>query len=843
MKFVAWPLPVRDAVAVALLGTTIALFFGSIWLFKGPYFVHDIVTVMAPLEELFGRIQRSGESPLWSPEIHGGYPLLAYGQLGYYYPPHMVLRHFLSGVWVINLSLAIHTFIASLGMYALVRASRLSPSAGLLVGLAYAFGGAVAARFAHVGMVLPLAWLPWSLFTLDRLLREFAPWRAWLILWVGVNVLQVMAGHPQSALMGLIVQLVWCGVVIGQRQAQRRVIGRIVLGSVVVVGFLLIHLLPTLNALPYTDRAGGLSESELFEFSAPPDAFLGLVVPHPFGRGVAYRGPKGESEVALYVGPVVVLFAAVGLYTSRQKMRQDTLVVSGLVLVVLGIILGLGEYSFIYRWFAVHTPQNFFSVPVRYFLLIHVGMLLLAARGVSFVPRQWRLMVAILGIVPVVVVAWMWEEALPNWSAAQPPGALAFVPSGARLWSQEKLVDPAPADNFGIAVGDPVDSRREFRQSLTSPGTSITGIRVRLARPLKLPNGQLHIGLTTPEGIALRQVDVPGEAIVDSEWTQVAFAPLAVDEEAALLVTLSSTWSGKDSPRLFFHTNPTGFDFNPTGALSVCQTGQCHEVEIDERRADASVQLLTAASDAISAQELLRPHIGAGYGVNSGQWTGALSLVDVAAYLAAVDGHRVLLDRLGITHVIGWSSPYQTLSEDAGWKEVAAVPVANGFIRIVENQHVWPRWHWAEVVRAVSKPEEQLAALLKINDRETVVAAVTNDSQYEAAGDIAVVYDGRTKLVLTTKRDTPGFLVVRDLYFPEWKVWIDGELEPIYRTDVLWRGLSVPAGQHTIVFRYRPSWVRPAAWGSSLALGVVLVLVWQQCLQRRKTIADRSLER
>lgn len=59
----------------------IILFFASKWLIDGAFFRKDIVINTAPIEGLYGIIQRSGESPLWAPELAGGYPLLAGGHI------------------------------------------------------------------------------------------------------------------------------------------------------------------------------------------------------------------------------------------------------------------------------------------------------------------------------------------------------------------------------------------------------------------------------------------------------------------------------------------------------------------------------------------------------------------------------------------------------------------------------------------------------------------------------------------------------------------------------------------------------------------------------------------
>jgi uncharacterized membrane protein YfhO len=64
--------------------------------------------------------------------------------------------------------------------------------------------------------------------------------------------------------------------------------------------------------------------------------------------------------------------------------------------------------------------------------------------------------------------------------------------------------------------------------------------------------------------------------------------------------------------------------------------------------------------------------------------------------------------------------------------------------------------------------------------------------------------------------------VLTDSWFPGWKATVDGKNAPIHRVDYLIRGVSVPAGAHTVEFRYQPlSW--RIGWIVSLAALLAIV--------------------
>jgi hypothetical protein len=50
----------------------------------------------------------------------------------------------------------------------------------------------------------------------------------------------------------------------------------------------------------------------------------------------------------------------------------------------------------------------------------------------------------------------------------------------------------------------------------------------------------------------------------------------------------------------------------------------------------------------------------------------------------------------------------------------------------------------------------------------------------------------------------PGLVVLADIYYPGWRLTIDGAEAPIYRANRMMRGAAVPSGQHRLVYTYEP---------------------------------------
>ena len=71
----------------------------------------------------------------------------------------------------------------------------------------------------------------------------------------------------------------------------------------------------------------------------------------------------------------------------------------------------------------------------------------------------------------------------------------------------------------------------------------------------------------------------------------------------------------------------------------------------------------------------------------------------------------------------------------------------------------------------------------------------------------------------------PAVLRLADLYYPDWKVSVDGKREPLLRADHLLRAVAVPAGHHTVLFKFESGAFKAGLWMSIVCVFLSLVLL------------------
>src|SRR3546814_13664945 len=81
------------------------------------------------------------------------------------------------------------------------------------------------------------------------------------------------------------------------------------------------------------------------------------------------------------------------------------------------------------------------------------------------------------------------------------------------------------------------------------------------------------------------------------------------------------------------------------------------------------------------------------------------------------------------------------------------------------------------------------------------------------------------KLTYAYESPTERIAVFSEIYYDKgWKAYVDGKEHPYFRTNYVLRGMQLPAGKHTIEFRFHPV-AYYAGENVSLISSILLVLL------------------
>lgn len=154
---------------------------------------------------------------------------------------------------------------------------------------------------------------------------------------------------------------------------------------------------------------------------------------------------------------------------------------------------------------------------------------------------------------------------------------------------------------------------------------------------------------------------------------------------------------------------------------------------------------------------------------------------------------------------------------------------------------VTPRAFWVSKVEPVQNFSQAASGMMNAMRDAEPGSSVARTSyverpgvvkQYAAAGDIRARYEGDRVLVRVQPAPAPGFLVLNEMYHPAWHAYAGGRELAVYATNLVMRGVEVPAGTREIEFRFVP-FVSTLAARVLALLGAVLLAVTAFLLARR----------
>ncbi len=110
---------------------------------------------------------------------------------------------------------------------------------------------------------------------------------------------------------------------------------------------------------------------------------------------------------------------------------------------------------------------------------------------------------------------------------------------------------------------------------------------------------------------------------------------------------------------------------------------------------------------------------------------------------------------------------------------------------------------------------------------------ILNSSTLDSEGTASIVKDRLNEVEIEVSTPRAAMLVLNDSWDAGWKVRIDGLDQTDLRVNYAFRGVVVPAGNHRVVFLYRPPLLLLGLGISGLTILVLLVLCGAEALRRR----------
>ena len=148
------------------------------------------------------------------------------------------------------------------------------------------------------------------------------------------------------------------------------------------------------------------------------------------------------------------------------------------------------------------------------------------------------------------------------------------------------------------------------------------------------------------------------------------------------------------------------------------------------------------------------------------------------------------------------------------------------------NGNAW----FVESLKKVESANDEIKLLDSLDSKRKAVYSVTpltkqknyvSHFKVDSLASIKLIVVKPNYLKYKSDNLNDGFAVFSEIYYPDgWKTFIDGKETTHTRVDYILRGMEIPAGKHTIEFKFDPDVVKTGsriALASSILLGLLLL--------------------
>ncbi len=725
------------------------LFFWSILVRRSHFIPWDLIDQHYMFQGFISRTLGDDDSLWWSPNIMGGYPVIADPLSALFYPPNLLMhllvpRDFLPYL-ALELQATLHFLLAAVGTFLLARMLTGSNAGGIVAGLTWAFGSYFVWHLPHLSPISTLSWLPWILLAYAMAIRHGS------LVWTGLAALatgvMMLAGHAMTILQisylligfSVVLAVLRWGLPWFERLRPAIVAGvALALGA----GIAAIQLLPGWQLSGISERAD-FGFSEAADSSFAPYWSITALIPNFFSvfDPGEYWAAGDPAETNLYMGLIPLALAAIGIVGSKLSDRRTTLLI--LAGTIVAMLLSFGTFAWPFQ-IAYDLLPGFDRVrrPATFIAFAQFGIALLAAFGVKALTEPtgdplWSRLSRWLGIGAALVLGMAAFASVLMVTTIGEPAQQQFV----GIISGAIIAGVVLVAGFAIAR-----SRQGF---YLSGGTAIALLIALVAVDL----GSAHKAAT------YQNEEMPPNQYVGEDWVYGQGDDLVptlreltkVDDPYRILpVGTASVWAN----------GPFVWDLHSaSGYITLCPLEYCELLEVAQSDPTSPIAGLLNIRYLVTDEDLEERF-----------------------------GEHVA-DRLELAH--------------DGWTPVYANP--NALTRVWTTTSVTILDEEDVLAHLVDNPE-RIGEEVVLSDPDAPVTEAGDDS-----GQAEIQSYDNTRVVVDASMPDDGYLFVADTWYPGWSASIDGEETEIFRANHAFRAVHVPAGNHEVEFSYQQPWLREGA--------------------------------
>lgn len=355
----------NNLIFIIAFSAAIFIFLHSLIFMRASFLAGDSFVQFYPWFKCYSEAIKNFTFPYWINSMGSGFPLMAEGQIGGFYPLNMILFFALPFNIAYNYSIILHFILAGAGIYLYARMAGADQRGGFVAALLFCFGSAYGGCFYNIITLRTLAWFPLTLLFFEYYFvkREFK----YVVFSAIILGFQFLAGFIQMAAYSALFYLAYLLYrFIGARKSLKDAVK--VLVTFFSISFIIAapQLALTYQMSLFSGREHATLGFALWR-SFMPYGLFGLIFPYSISSVSAY----------IYVGVFSLLFVVFGFVA----VKNNPIVKAAVFIFLLSLFFAIGWLNPAYVLLLKITKLYFFRNPSKFLFFGAFALAVLAGYG------------------------------------------------------------------------------------------------------------------------------------------------------------------------------------------------------------------------------------------------------------------------------------------------------------------------------------------------------------------------------------------------------------------------------------------------------------------------------
>jgi len=356
----------KHSVFFIIFSAIILVFLWKLIAMRSGFIYGDYSDQFYPWSMIYAKAVKMFHLPFWTRYVQSGFPLMAEGQVGGFYPLNMVFFFFLPFNAAYNYVIVFHFILAGVFTYAYTRKLGACQWGATLSALVFCFGSAYAGCMINTATLKTLTWLPLILLLFEKYFdkRSFAVMCA-----AGAAIgVQFLAGATQMSVYLALICVPYFIYGVFARQIPRARALFHLSGALIIAGCIFIpQYMLSRQIADLSWRSGATLEFAL-SGSLLPLNIISMVIPYPV------------TGVRIYLGALTLLFL-ITLFLDLGKLPRA---MHALVFMLgVSLFLALGRFNPVFVLLIKLTGFYNFRSPSKFALFAIFAMSVMSGVGMT----------------------------------------------------------------------------------------------------------------------------------------------------------------------------------------------------------------------------------------------------------------------------------------------------------------------------------------------------------------------------------------------------------------------------------------------------------------------------